>query len=80
MEASSLCITSYDGNHYAQTEKEATWACKKFSGYILRRRMQVEIDHKAFLGTKHLDGLATSTQWIQLFSLTCSWYYYYIKF
>ena len=54
---------------------------QEISGYILGRRMQVEIDHKAFLGTKHLDGLATSTQRIQLFPLTCSWYYYYyIKF
>lgn len=48
---------------YAQIEKEAlalTWACDKFSGYLLGRSFQVETDHKPLvplLGNKPLDGL-----------------------
>jgi transposase InsO family protein len=48
---------------YAQIEKEAlasTWACEKFSQYVLGMRFLVETDHKPLvplLGNKHLDTL-----------------------
>ena len=48
---------------YAQVEKEAlaiTWACDKFSMYILGRHFMIETDHKPFIplvGSKQLDSL-----------------------
>ena len=48
---------------YAQIEKEAlatTWACEKFSDYILGKSIVIETDHKPLvplLGTKSLDSL-----------------------
>ena len=48
---------------YAQIEKEAlasTWACEKFSDYILGGRVQIESDHKPLiplLSNKQLDNL-----------------------
>ena len=48
---------------YAQIEKEAlavTWACEKFSDYILGRSFHIESDHKPLipiLSTKQLDKL-----------------------
>ena len=48
---------------YAQIEKEAlaiTWACQRFSDYVLGRRFTIESDHKPLiplLNTKHLDAL-----------------------
>ena len=48
---------------YAQIEKEAlatTWACEKFSTYILGSSFVIETDHKPLvplLNTKHLDDL-----------------------
>ena len=49
--------------HYAQIEKETltiTWTCDKFSMYLLRRRFEIETDHKPLvplLGSKPLDDL-----------------------
>ena len=48
---------------YAQIDKEAlavTWACERFSNYILGRTFQIESDHKPLiplLNSKHLDNL-----------------------
>lgn len=48
---------------YAQIEKEAlatTWACEKFSTYILGKCIELETDHKPLvllLNNKHLDSL-----------------------
>ena len=50
-------------SHYAQIEKEAlalTWACDKFSCYILGKHVVLETDHKPLvpiLSYKHLDNL-----------------------
>lgn len=58
----SRAMTPTEGR-YAQIEKEAlatTWACEKFSPYILGKRISLETDHKPLvplLGTKHLDSL-----------------------
>ena len=49
---------------YAQIEKEAlavTWACTKFSDYLLGSKFLIETDHKLLvplLNTKHLDCLS----------------------
>jgi hypothetical protein len=48
---------------YAQIEKEAlatTWACERFSNYILGKKFQIETDHKPLvplLGAKELNNL-----------------------
>ena len=48
---------------YAQIEKEAlavTWACTKFTDYILGCKFVIKSDHKPLiplLNTKHLDSL-----------------------
>ena len=48
---------------YAHIEKEVlatTWACEKFSMYVLGKKFLIETDHKPLvplLGSKHLDSL-----------------------
>ena len=48
---------------YTQIEKEAlaiTWACDKFSNYIVGTKIQIKTDHKpliSLLGSKRLDDL-----------------------
>ena len=52
-------------SRYAQIEKEAlagTWACEKFTDYILGKRICLETNHKhkplvSLSGSKHLDSL-----------------------
>ena len=57
---------------YAQIEKEAlaiTWACIKFSDYILGREFLIETDYKLvvpLLNTKHLDALPPRVLWFRL--------------
>ena len=56
-------VMSDTERRYAQVEKEAlaiTWACEKFSNYILGKTFTIETDHKPLvplLGTKNLDSL-----------------------
>ena len=51
---------------YAQIEKEAlatTWACEKFSDFVLGKHIMIETDHKPLvplLGAKELDRLPPS--------------------
>ena len=58
----SRTMTSTE-THYAQIEKEAlalTWACKRFSMYLLGRSFLLETDHKpliSLLSTKNLENL-----------------------
>ena len=50
-------------SRYAQIEKEAlatTWACERFSDYILGKHIEIETDHKPLvplLNSKNLDTL-----------------------
>ena len=56
-------VMSDTKRRYAQVEKEVlviTWACEKFSTYILGKKFMIETDHKPLIplqGTKHLDDL-----------------------
>ena len=55
----------------AQIEKEAlaTWACEKFSTYILGMKFMIETDHKPLvplLGTKQLDNFPPRVLWFRL--------------
>ena len=58
----SCAVTSTECR-YAQVEKEAlatTWACKKFTSYILGKKFLIETDHKPLvplLGNKSLHSL-----------------------
>ena len=58
----SRAMTDTEKN-YAQIEKEAlatTWACEKFSNYILGKTIKIESDHKPLvplLNSKRLDNL-----------------------
>ena len=57
------CSMSETEKSYPQIEKEGlavTWACEKFTSYILRKRISIETDHKPLvplLGTKDLHNL-----------------------
>ena len=61
--AYTSCSMTEMESRYAQIEKEVlviTWACEKFSTYILGVQFEIETDHKLLvllLGTKYLDGL-----------------------
>jgi len=55
----------------AQIEKEAlaTWACEKFSTYILGMKFMIETDHKPLvplLGTKQFDNSPPRVLWFRL--------------
>ena len=57
------CAMSETECRYAQIEKEAlaaTWACEKFSDFVLGKHIALETDHKPLiplLGIKDLDQL-----------------------
>ena len=61
--AYASCVMTNTETRYAQIEKEAlaiTWACEKFSQYILGKRVLLETDHKPLVPLmtyKHLDNL-----------------------
>lgn len=67
---------------YAQVEKEAlaaTWACERFSSFILGRQFELETDHKplvSLLGGKALDDLPPR---IQRFRMRLLRYDYIVK-
>lgn len=56
-------VLSDTETRYAQIEKEAlaiTWACEKFSCYLLGKTFTIQTDHKplvSLLGSKNLDAL-----------------------
>ena len=61
--AYASCTMSKTKQRYSQIEKEAlalVWACEKFSGYIIGKRIHLETDHKPLvllLSKTHLDHL-----------------------
>ena len=61
--AYASCAMSETERRYAQIEKEAlaaTWACEKFSDFVLGKHIVLETDHKPLvplLGIKDLDQL-----------------------
>ncbi|KAI4905796.1 hypothetical protein NFI96_024894, partial [Prochilodus magdalenae] len=68
---SSRALTETE-KRYAQIEKEAlaiTWACERFSDYLLGIRFHVETDHKPLvplLGSKSLDELPPRIQRLRM--------------
>ena len=77
----SRALSETEGR-YAQIEKEAlavTWACERFSKYLLGRPFAVETNHKPLiplLSSKHLDNLPPR---ILPFRLRMMWYNYTIS-
>ena len=68
---------------YAQIEKEAlafTWACERFSDYLLRLTFRIQTDHKPLVplfSLKNLDELCAmipiTNDAVQLHDFACSW-------
>ena len=79
--AYASCSMTDTEQRYAQIKKEAlviTWACEKFSDYILGKPITIETDHKPLvplLGTKQLDSLAPR---VLCFRLHLDWFTYTI--
>ena len=77
----SRALSDTEGR-YAQIEKEAlalTWACERFSKYLLGRSFFVETDHKPLVplfSSKHLDNLPPR---ILRFRLRLAWYSFTIS-
>ena len=67
----SRSMTSTE-QRYAQIEKEAlatTWACEKFSDFVLGKEFLIETDHKPLvplLGSKCLQGMPPRIQRLRL--------------
>ena len=63
----SQALTSAE-ERYAQIEKESlviTWACKRFSNYLIGKSFHVQTDHKplvSLLSSKPLDALPVRIQ------------------
>ena len=60
METSSICISDAE-RRCIQIEKALTWACEKFSSYILGKTNDFETDHKPLvllLSSKDLDAMS----------------------
>ena len=78
----SRSMTSCE-ERYAQIEKEAlasTWACEKFSDYILGKDIEIETDHKplvSLLGSKSLHELPPR---IQRFRMRLMRYSYTVRY
>ena len=73
--AYASCSMSETEQRYAQIEKEAlaiTWACEKFSDYILGKPIQIETDHKPLVPLlqtnswtfSHLVSSDSDSEWI----------------
>ena len=75
---------------YAQIEKEAlatTWACERFSDYILGKQITIETHHKPLvplLSTKHLDAVLPRVLrfrlWLMRFDFWAAFWRPYIVF
>ena len=79
--AASHAMTETE-RRYAQIEREtlaATWACKKFSDYVIGKRLHLETNHKPLvplLSSKQLDNIPPR---IVRFRLQLMWYDYSIS-
>ena len=76
-------VLSKTETRYAQIEKEAlaiTWACEKFSCYLLGKIFTIQTDHKplvSLLGSKNLDALPPQ---VLRFRMRMMKFHYNIKF
>jgi hypothetical protein len=67
---------------YAQIEKEAlamTWACEKFSQYLLGSKFQIETDHKPLVPLMSIKNLEELPLRIQRFRLRMMRYHYDVQ-